>query len=64
MLYVFHVVLWSPAGKGLTFWHFACDVFLCFCPFHIWCPGQVCYLIVSIPDLCSLPYLELNSELS
>ena len=29
-----------------------------FCHFPIWCPGQVCYLIVSIPDLYLFLYLN------
>ena len=34
-----------------------CDVFLCvFLPFPYCVPGQVQYLIVSIPDLCHLSY--------
>ena len=44
--------LWSPAGKGLTSWlscirHF---VVLLLLSHTVW------YLIVSIPDLCLLPY--------
>ena len=51
--------LWSPVGKGLTSWFsFFCDVFLCFCHFFMLCPGRMWYLIVSIPDLCLLPYIE------
>ena len=46
--------LWSPAGKGLTSWlsllMFTCD-FVTF-PYSIL--GQVWYLIVFIPDFCSL----------
>ena len=34
-----------------------CDVFLCFSDFPYSVSGQVCYLIVSIPDLCLLFYL-------
>ena len=48
--------LWSPAGKGLTSWlsfvTFSCE----FVTSH-WYPGQVWYLIVSIPDLCTLTYV-------
>ena len=35
-----------------------CDVFLCFCHFPMWCPGQLWHLIVSIPDLCLLTYFK------
>ena len=31
-----------------------CDVYLCFVTFPCDILGQVCYLIVSIPDLCQL----------
>ena len=48
--------LWSPAGKGLTFWllfvMFNCD----FVTFPCGILGQVWCLIVLIPDLCHLPY--------
>ena len=53
---LFIAALWSHVGKGLTAWllfmmsncdfvTFACDIL-----------GQVWYLIVLIPDLCSLSY--------
>ena len=47
--------LWSPAGKGLTSW-------LSFVAsnFPIGILGQVCYLIVSITDICTLTYLVKN----
>ena len=54
---LFICALWSPAGKGLTSW----------LPFVVssvslllshWYFDQVWYLIVSIPDLCTLTYLE------
>ena len=49
--------LWSPAGKGLTSWlSFVmsnCEVVT----FH-WYPGSDWWLIVSIPDLCSLSYFH------
>ena len=48
--------LWSPAGKRLTSWLLFvmsnCEVVTF--PFGIL--GQVCCLIVSIPDLCPLSY--------
>ena len=53
---LFMCALWSPAGKGLTYWlSFVvsnCE-FVTF-PFSIL--GQVWCLIVSIPDLCTLTY--------
>ena len=56
---LFIAALWSPAGKGLIsrllFVMFNC-VFVTF-PCGIL--GQVWYLIVSIPDLCRLSYLDL-----
>ena len=36
-----------------------CGVLLCVCHFPIGILGHVWYLIVSIPDLCSLTYLNL-----
>ena len=47
--------LWSPAGKGLTSWH-SFVVSHCSCHFPTCILGQVWYLIVSIPDLCTLTY--------
>ena len=35
-----------------------CDVFLCFVTFRYGVLGQVWYLIVSIPDICYLPYFQ------
>ena len=66
---LFICALWSSAGKGLTFWlSFVvsyCE-FVTFplvswvrcgtCHFPIGILGQVWYLIVSIPDLCTLIY--------
>ena len=37
-----------------------CGVWLWVCHFPIGILGQVWYLIVSIPDLCTLTYLELK----
>ena len=51
-------VLWSPVGKGLAFLAFLYLMFSCFCYFPFGVLGQLWYLIVSISDLCSLPYLE------
>ena len=54
---LFICALWSPAGKGLTSWlSFVvsnCE-FVTF-PSVSWV-RQVWYLIVSIPDLCTLTY--------
>ena len=47
--------LWSPAGKGLTFW-LVCDVYCGFITFPCSTLGQLSYLIVSIPHLCRLSY--------
>ena len=62
---MFICALWSPAGKGLTSWlSFVvsiCD-FVTF-PFAIGILGQVWYLIVSIPDLCTLNYFAHISKL-
>ena len=53
--------LWSPAGKGLTSW-FLFEMLIEFLSlFSCGILGQVWYLIVSIPDLCSLSY---SSDLS
>ena len=49
---------------GVTCWERAdllplvCDVLSCVCYFPIGILGQMWYLIVSIPDICSLLYLE------
>ena len=53
-----YLCLWSPAGKGLTSW-FSFEVSIC--EFVTGILGQVRYLIVSIPDLCTLTYLYNNS---
>ena len=46
---------WSPAGKGLTSWLSFVVSSVSLSLSH-WYPGQVWYLIVSIPDLCNLTY--------
>ena len=50
--------LWSPAGKGMTSWllYVALNCVVVTFPFGI--PGQVWYLVVSIPDLCPLSYFH------
>ena len=51
---LFICALWSPAGKGLTSW-FSFVVSYCeFIYFPIGILSQVWYLIVSIPDLCTV----------
>ena len=53
--------LWSPAGKGLTSWlSFVVSTVSLSLPIGIL--GQVWYLIVSIPDLCTLTYSDDNSK--
>ena len=55
---LFICALWSPAGKGLTSW-LSFVVSSCeFCYFLIGILGQVWYLLVSIPDLCTLTYFK------
>ena len=46
---LFICALWSPAGKRLTFW-------LSFVVSNCGILRQVWYLILSIPDLCTLTY--------
>ena len=60
---LFKCALWSPAGKGLTSW-FSFVVSNCeFVDFSIGILGQEWYLIVSIPDLCTLTYFNIyNAE--
>ena len=54
--------LWSPVGKGLTSWLLLvvsnCE-FVTIPLVSIGILGQVWYLIVSIPDLCTLTYFDL-----
>ena len=52
---LFICALWSPAGKGLTYW-LSYVVSYCVCHFPFGIRGQVWYLIVLIPDLCTLTY--------
>ena len=58
---LFICALWSPAGKGLTSWlsfvvpSVSLQPYL-LCHFPIGILGQVWYLIVSIPDLCTITY--------
>ena len=48
---LFNCALWSPAGKGLTTW---LSFVVSNCEFVTF--PRVWYLIVSIPDLCTLSY--------
>ena len=49
---IFICALWSPSGKGLTSW---LSFVVSYCEFVL---GQVWYLIVLIPDLCTLTYFD------
>ena len=61
---LFIAALWSPAGKGLTYWLLFvmsnCDLVTFPCGIL----GQVWYLIVLIPDLCRLSYFATKYRLS
>ena len=54
LTHLFIVALWPPAGKGLTSWLLFVMFNCAFVTFLYGILGQVWYLIVSIPDLCSL----------
>ena len=54
---LFICALWSLAGKGLTFVVSICE-FVTFPLVSSMCP--VWYLIVSIPDLCTLTYFHVR----
>ena len=62
-LHLVLVMLWRlffvalPAEKGLSSWLFF-YVYLCFVTFPCGALGQVRYMIVSIPDLCRLSYMN------
>ena len=55
---LFIAALWSPAGKGLTFWLLLVMFNCVFVTFPCGILGQVWCLIVSIPDLCRLSYFK------
>ena len=60
---LFICALWSPAGKGLTSW-LSFVVSICeFITFSIGILGQVWYLIVSVPDLCTLTYCNCQNNI-
>ena len=50
---LFKCALWSPAGKELTSW-----LSFVVSGEFVTILGQMWYLIVSIPDLCTLTYLD------
>ena len=54
---LFICALWSPAGKGLTSW-LSFVVSAVGLSLTHWYPGSGEYLIVSIPDLCTLTYFK------
>ena len=54
---LFICALWSPAGKGLTSW-LSFVVSSVSLSLSIGILGQVWYLIVSIPDLCTITYFS------
>ena len=53
------VAFWSPAGKGLTSWLSFLMFYCVFVTFPCGILGQVWYLIVLIPDLCHISYLDI-----
>ena len=60
---LFICALWSPAGKGLTHWPSFVVSSCEFATFPFGILGQVWYLIVSIPDLCTLTYFKLSIDI-
>ena len=61
---LFIAAFWSPAWKGLTSWLLFVMFNCAFVTFPCGFLGQVCYLIVSIPDLCRLSYFIPATSLS
>ena len=59
---LFICALWSPAGTGLTSW-LSFVVSNCELSLSIGILGQVWYLIVWIPDHCTLTYFYLDQIL-
>ena len=61
--------LFNAVVRAVTCWERAnflallCDVLLCFVTFQCGVLGRVWYLIVSIPDLCTLTYLNSAAKL-
>ena len=60
---LFICALWSPAGKGLTSW-LSSVVSAVSLPLFHWYPGSGVYLIISIPDLCTLTYFDKHAEMT
>ena len=56
--HLFIAALWSPAGKGLTSWLLFVMFNCAFVTFPYGILDLVWYLIVSVPDLCHLSYLN------
>ena len=56
---LFICALWSPAGKGLTSW-LSFVVSSVSLSLSLGILGQVWYLIVSIPDLCTITYFYIS----
>ena len=52
------LIIWSPAGKGLTSWLSFVVLNCVVVSFSFGILGQVWYLIVSIPDICPLSYFH------
>ena len=59
LLRLFIAAVWSPAGKQLISWLLSVMFNCVFVNFPCGILGQVWYLIVSIPDLCHLSYLDI-----
>ena len=58
---LFIFALWSPARKRANLFALVCGVlWLIACHFPIGILGQVWYLIVTIPDLCTLTYFKIS----
>ena len=58
---LFICALCSPTGKGLTSW---LSFVLTVCYFTLGILGQVWYMIVLIPDLCTLTYFDVSPFLN
>ena len=56
----FAVTCW----EGTDLLALVCGVLLCDCHFPIGILGQVWYLIISIPDLCTLAYFNILCKMS
>ena len=56
LMRLFIAALWSPAGKGVTYWILFVMFNCVFVAFPCGILGHMWHLIVSIPDLCRLSY--------